>query len=233
MSWAYAYAINKGADHERCDDVAICETLGDVVVAAVADGAGSACKGRQGASIVCQTFLELAVAVFNRQIEPSCIVGAVQSRIPEAERLDHSCTLVGAIVGPRGSVFLQVGDGAAVYAKKGEDYRTAIIPEKSEFLNQTYFVSAPNAEEHLQVKWIEEPIERVALFTDGLQHLVIDLKDDSPHQPFFGKIFETLAEKPGFDTRTSWWLERTLASESVTRRTDDDTSIVVARSVSC
>ena len=233
MSWAYAYAFNRGADHDRCDDVAICEMLGDFVIAAVADGAGSAKRGREGACLTCETFLELAVGIYGGTIDPSCLITAVKSRIPEADHYDHSCTLVGAIAGPSGAMVLQIGDGAVVTAHSNGPFTTAIPPEKSEFLNQTYFVTSPDAEEHLHLRKIDAPVTELALFTDGLQHLVINLADDEPHQPFFQKVFSTLGEEAGLDKRTSWWLERTLASESVVKRTDDDTSIVVARRLPC
>src|SRR3712207_8229136 len=48
----------RSADHDACDDVCVCETLGDFIVAAVSDGAGSAPKAREGATIACRTFIE-------------------------------------------------------------------------------------------------------------------------------------------------------------------------------
>jgi hypothetical protein len=236
VSWTYAYAFNAGDGHERCDDVCVCETLGDYILAAVADGAGSADKARAGAAIACQCFIELGVQIFSDTLEPSCLLAAIQEKIPEGESESHSCTFVGAIAGPSGAMILQVGDGAAVVRGSDSDeepYSVPLWPEETEFLNHTFFITAPDAEEHLKIHRIESPIREFALFTDGLQHLVIDRNTKSPHQPFFKTIFRPLAAVPEHDVRTSWWLERQLASDHVTKRSDDDTSIVIARRTLC
>jgi hypothetical protein len=230
VSWAYAYALRAGDGHERCDDVCICETLGDYIIAAVSDGAGSAKHAHEGAAITCQTFLELAIPLFSGAIEPSCLLASVQKRIPAPLHEAHSCTFVGAIAGPKGVLILQIGDGACIVKKSDStEFSIPIWPEETEFLNHTFFVTMPDAEAHLRVHRLEKPIEQLALFTDGLQHLVLDLKTRQPHQPFFRSVFEKLACVPEQDIKASWWLERTLASDPVTKRTDDDTSIVIAR----
>jgi hypothetical protein len=235
VSWAYAYAYRAGDGHERCDDVCICETLGDYIIAAVSDGAGSAKHAHTGAAIACQTFLDLAIPLFSGSIEPSCLLASIQEKIPQNQLESHSCTFVGAVAGPKGALILQIGDGACVVSHKQEPdrFKVPLWPEETEFLNHTFFVTMTDAEDHLRLHRVESPIEEIALFTDGLQHLVLDLKTQSPHQPFFQSVFDRLATTPEHDVKASWWLERTLGSDPVTKRTDDDTSIVIARRVSC
>lgn len=232
MSWAYAYAFRAGEDHEACDDAVVCETLGDYIIAAVSDGAGSAEKAHKGASLACQTFIQMAVPIFNGTLQPTCLISEVQSQIPEGEAEAHSCTLVGAVAGPEGAMFVQIGDGAAVY-RCADEYKVAIWPEETEFLNHTFFITMADAEQHLHTLRIDEPLTELALFTDGLQHLVLDLKTKAPHHPFFHSTFQRLGETPEHDKRASWWLEQTLGSDPVTKRTDDDTSIVIARRIPC
>jgi hypothetical protein len=200
----------------------------------VSDGAGSAKHAHEGAAIACQTFLDLAVPIFSGSIEPPCLLASIQDKIPKAQHESHSCTFVGAVAGPKGALIIQIGDGACVVklATSGE-FSIPIWPEETEFLNHTFFVTMADAEEHLRVYRLEEPIAEVALMTDGLQHLVLDLKTRQPHQPFFNSVFERLSSEPEHDIKASWWLERTLASDPVTKRTDDDTSIVIARRLSC
>ncbi len=242
MRWSYAYAYRAGDGKQRCDDVCVCETLGDTIIAAVADGAGSADKSHAGASIACLTFVELAIQIFSGTIEPTCLIEAIRMRIPGGQCDAHACTLVGAVAGPHGALVMQVGDGAAVVRAPGagsnsrasiaspsSDYKVALWPEETEFLNHTFFATALDAEEHLQVHRLGEPIEELALFTDGLQHLILDPKTKAPHQPFFQTIFKPLSNAPEHDVKASWWLERQLGSDQVTKRTDDDTSIVIAR----
>lgn len=231
MSWAYAYAYSTGDGHEQCDDVCVCETLGDYIIAAVSDGAGSAQNAHAGASIACQTFIELAVPIFSGTIEPSCLLEAIHEKVPQGENDAHACTLVAVVAGPKGALFLQVGDGASVVmtAKSKPEYEIPIWPEETEFLNHTFFVTALDAEEHLKLRRFDHPISEFALFTDGLQHLVLDLKTQAPHQPFFQSVFKRLSDEKEHDRKASWWLERTLGSDPVVKRTDDDTSIVIAR----
>ena len=234
MSWSYAYAFRPGEGHERCDDVCVCETLGDTIIMAVADGAGSAEKAHAGSSLACQVFVEMAIPLYAGTLEPSCLLAAIRERVPEGEAEAYSCTLVGAVAGPKGAFFIQVGDGACVYRSNSTDeFQIAIWPEETEFLNQTYFVTMADAEDHMQVHRVDHPVSELALFTDGLQHLVLDLKTKAPHQPFFESVFKRLSDVPEHDLKASWWLERTLGSDPVTKRTDDDTSIVVARRISC
>ena len=232
MSWSYAYAYRAGEGHGRCDDVCVCETIGDTILAAVADGAGSAGKAREGAATACRTFMDLGVQVLAGSIDPTCLISEIQSKLPSGDLVSHSCTLVAVAAGPREAVFLQVGDGAAV-VRTDDAYRVAIWPEETEFLNHTFFVTAPDAADHLLTYRPTEPIREFALFTDGLQHLVLNPKLRGPHEPFFRTVFRPLANAPDHDRRTSWWLERQLGSDHVTKRTDDDTSIVIARRLSC
>lgn len=238
MSWAYAYAFRAGEDHEKCADVCVCEAMGDLIIAAVSDGAGSAAYSHAGASIACQCFVEMGVQLFSGTLEPSCLIEAIRERLPEGQSESHACTLVGIVADTTGALVVQVGDGAAVYrrpvaSEEEAPFQVAIWPEETEFLNHTFFVTSPDAVEHLQVMRIEEPIGAFALFSDGLQHLVIDPRTRSPHQPFFSTVFKPLSESRDHDVKASWWLERQLASDHVTKRTDDDTSIVIARRVGC
>ena len=241
MSWTYAYAFRAGDGKGRCDDACVCETLGDTLIAAVADGAGSADKGGVGASIACQAFIEMGVQIFTGTMEPSCLLESIRSKIPGGEFETHACTFVGAVADSKGALVLQVGDGACVHrgapahesnksnTSEESRYDVALWPEETEFLNNTFFVTSPDAEQHLHIRRIAEPVAELALFSDGLQHLILDSKTKTPHQPFFQTIFRPLANVPEHDVKASWWLERQLSSDHVTKRTDDDTSIVIAR----
>jgi len=234
VSWAYAYAFRAGAGKERCDDVCICETLGDTLIAAVADGAGSAEQAHAGASLACEVFLQLGVQVFSGTVEASCLLEAIQARIPEGENDAYACTLVGAVADSRRAMILQIGDGAAVVSLRSppSEYEVALWPEETEFLNHTFFATASDADQHLQLRRLDAPPYEVALFSDGLQLLILDPKAKVPHQPFFRTVFKPLKNEPGHDVKASWWLERQIGSEHVTKRTDDDTSIVLARRLS-
>jgi len=139
----------------------------------------------------------------------------------------YAATLVGAILTPNYALFLQIGDGVAVF-RQGDSYQVAIEPETTEFVNVTYFLTDAKAKEHLQVRYVEGPVDEVALLTDGLQPMVLHPTTNEPHEAFFGAVFRTLRQG-GEDGASKAWLANMLASDHVTNRTDDDTSIIIAR----
>src|SRR5688500_16784036 len=60
--WKFAYATSTGVAHldrgEPCQDYALCSGIGSgVLVAVIADGAGTAKYGGNGARLVCESFL--------------------------------------------------------------------------------------------------------------------------------------------------------------------------------
>lgn len=256
VNWAHAWALrSKSGVDGGGDDFAqvLYRPETDVLVLAVADGAGSADLGGVGAEIACRTFIEVAEKYWSQERLATVLTGtslegqvaapepdtgiailrAVQAAVKaEADRREASpmllaATLIGAIVKKDEALFFQIGDGAAVL-RVGDDYETAIVPEETEFINATFFVTSPDAEAHVQTRTVEARVEEIALFSDGLQPLVLHPTDQTPHAAFFGTVFRTLRE-PGEDGASKAWLQNMLASDMVTSRTDDDTSIVIAR----
>jgi len=253
MDWTYAQAINPGVGKETPEDVCLVGALdGGGLAIVVSDGAGSARRGGDGALITCQTFVENAQALLlaaDPKTEFSLVLKETVSRIDLAaeeaggQRSEYACTLIAAFVSAGGTLFAQIGDGAAVF-QAGGDFEVAIWPEEMEYLNVSRFVTDPNAAEHLKHRWVTETVQSLALFSDGLQHLIIDPKERKPHAPFFERVFRTIEasnlvgvitkdsrskEDRIHNERASAWLHQMLQSEFVTSRTDDDTSIVIAR----
>ncbi|MGV3615768.1 MAG: PP2C family serine/threonine-protein phosphatase [Fimbriimonas sp.] len=256
MSWSYAWALrSKGGEDNAGDDAVFVahRPEADVLVLAVADGAGSADFGGVGAKVASRAFVEVAERLWSQERLASVLTGtALEGRMrapdpdigiailrevqrqvrDEADRLEANpillaATLVGVVLKRDEAFFFQIGDGAAVI-RIGDDYETAVVPEETEFVNTTYFITSPDAEAHVQTRVVEARIEEVALFSDGIQMLVLHPTDQSPHAAFFGTVFRTLRE-PGEDAASKAWLGNMLGSDMVTSRTDDDTSIVIAR----
>lgn len=253
MDWTCAQAINPGVGKDAPEDACLVGVLDDGSLAiVVSDGAGSARRGGEGARIACEGLIENAKALLlasDRDAEFALVLDEIVSRIDFAAeeaggaRSDYACTLVAAIVSPAGTLFAQIGDGAAVF-RTGDTYEVAIWPEEMEYLNVSRFVTDAEAARHLKHRWVSEPVMALALFSDGLQHLIVDSKQKQPHAPFFERVFRTI-EAPNLvgvitkdsrskedrilNERASMWLQQMLQSEFVTNRTDDDTSIVIAR----
>ncbi|MBC8064138.1 MAG: hypothetical protein H7Y17_04865, partial [Chlorobia bacterium] len=70
--------------------------------------------------------------------------------------------------------------------------------------------------------------DAIYVFSDGIQHLVVDPISGQIHRPFFERVFGALCQ-PGEDERASQWLAEMAQSEPVRRRTDDDIGIAIAR----
>ena len=68
---------------------------------------------------------------------------------------------------------------------------------------------------------------RLAMFTDGIQDLVLDSTDDSPHRPFFDPVFDWLLSDDHSDDHTRE-LAAFLESPMITSRSDDDLTLLVA-----
>ena len=142
--WRYASASVIGQAHinqkTMCQDRLLCRTIdtqtgGEVLVAVVADGAGSTAHGQIGAEIACETFAE-QVADFLNTGNASVVslnedfgklwIEFFQMKIKKIadekniEIRDFASTFIGAVVGENETVFFQVGDGGAVFSTCGK-----------------------------------------------------------------------------------------------------------------
>jgi len=71
------------------------------------------------------------------------------------------------------------------------------------------------------------------MFTDGLQHLVLQYSEQTVHSPFFERMLDPIRHSParGEDRKLSTELETYLGSPAVVSRTDDDLTLVMASRV--
>ena len=141
---------------------------------------------------------------------------------------DYACTFLGVVSTATQSVLVQVGDGGIV-VDVGEGLVLPIIPMSGEYANMTYFVTDEDALSRVQVKLFLAPVHKLAVFTDGLQRLAINMAVQTPHEPFFTRFFAILAKASLDDEeRLQDELEAFLRSQPVEERTDDDRTLVLA-----
>ena len=244
MGWAFAWATAKGAVHadgEVCQDFAACSAVSrGVLVAALADGAGSAQLGAFGAKTSVSAFLCEASAFVERGTSfdvsdlKSLFESTVQSVRREADTLGYefskcASTLIGVICEPEATHILQIGDGAAVL-RIGDEWSIPIWPVETEFINTTHFITSANANELVQVQAGLPPIDELVMFSDGLQLLVLDSKTREPHLQFFNSVTERFSLSASEEnSEMSVWLGEMLRSPGVVSRTDDDTSVLLAK----
>ena len=144
---------------------------------------------------------------------------------------DYACTLLVAIVGESAAAFLQVGDGGIVTSRaREEDWTYVFWPQHGEFANTTNFVVSDGVKSLFEFAAMRERVEEFALFSDGLENLVLHQASRSVHEPFFRAMIVPIrkATSPGLDAKLSGELEAYLRSPRVSSRTDDDQSLILA-----
>lgn len=266
-SWKYVFASVAGTSHAAsqipCQDASACEvvTAADgtrVLLAAVSDGAGSAARADRGAQLVCASFIQRSRDLFaagrslhdlNDEFARGWLAGVQGKIFAEADEADldpgdYSSTFLGAVIGENEATFLHLGDGAIVIARRASAspsqlYRCLSWPQQGEYVNSTHFVTDPDAADKIAF-WYEAGVDEVAIFSDGIQHLVLDYEYQLAHAPFFNSLFSWLRASPEFadpDQAAGALspapglvdsLQNYLNSPKVNERTDDDKTLILA-----
>jgi hypothetical protein len=252
--WQFAFASVIGMSHENlgltCQDAGLCRTVtsptGESILLAVAsDGAGSAPRSQDGAALTVLLFMD----EFGRACQSSAGIAAIDrafvvdwlSHVKKEisiratseglQSRDFACTVLGALVGERRALFFQLGDGAIVISNSAEpnDCGWVFWPQHGEFANETNFITQDNAEQMMEFEACDRRIDRLSIFTDGLERLVLDYESKTAHAPFFNPLFSWLtAAAPQLDEAASIPLVRYLTSETVNKYTDDDKTLILA-----
>jgi hypothetical protein len=123
---------------------------------------------------------------------------------------------------------LKTADGGVVI-DVGGGLQMPVTPMSGEYANQTYFITDDDALERVRTATVPGRAERVAVFTDGIQRLAVDLTRNVPHAPFFRGFFEVLSQAAAADEdRLHAGLLDFLGGSEVEKRTDDDKTLVLA-----
>lgn len=248
--WRIIAAKQAGTSHLAqsldCQDCYRVETLTadsgeQVLVAIAADGAGSAKHGQTGAEQTCIVLAELVSAAIRST--PADLYSESRARewlhrlrlhLEDIARdaglhvRDYATTLLMAIVGQQQSLFLQIGDGAMVTTIHGEQ-KVVFWPESGLYANMTHFVTDEDVFEHMMIALQAGTIEELAVFTDGLQRLALQMDARTAHAPFFEPIFAALRRlEAGANAAMSQQLALFLSSPQVNQRTDDDKTLIMA-----
>ncbi len=249
--WRSAYASVQGTSHvesnQLCQDACGCERFvtsegKEFLVMIASDGAGSATLSHEGSQMVCQFLLEKISQFFEEgwtldQITEryarfllrsvSVSVGRV-ARLRELKKRDFAATLLVALVSDEYSAFFQLGDGAIVINSE-DSYRHIFWPQSGEYANETYFVTDKSASKNLKFTFLNETINEVALFTDGIQGIALKYDAQAAYSPFFRPLFEYLRSVPEEAlSQLNGQIEKFLDSETVNARTNDDKTLMLA-----
>lgn len=254
--WRVAYNSVIGTSHEKtglpCQDAAGCRIVADpvgqsILLAVSSDGAGSASRSLDGANLTVARFLdefgeagkrsafdEISQEFVQDWLSRLRTVIKDQADADDINSREFACTVLAAIIGRDRAAFFQIGDGAIVVSNRSEpdDYGWVFWPQHGEFANQTNFVTQENAHDVLVFELEERCVDEVAIFSDGLERLVLDLTAKTAHQPFFRTLFGWLAktEPTAVDEpiSPSSVLDSYLGSKQINERTDDDKTLMLA-----
>jgi len=246
--WRVVAASVRGTSHEKhnqpCQDEHRWETMPpDALIAAVADGAGTAFLGEAGAAAAARravdvvrecgvlppanddekwrSFLRIALESARDAVEAE----ASQCQLPSR---DLATTLILVIARPSLVAAAQVGDGAAIVADAdGKMLALTGSQPVSEYVNQTTFLTSDEAIETAQIALWRGRTAQIAVLSDGLQPLALKLPEGTPHEPFFAPLFRFVkgieAESDACQQLTAF-----LSSPRITERADDDLTLLLA-----
>ncbi|MDJ0795559.1 MAG: PP2C family serine/threonine-protein phosphatase [Calothrix sp. MO_167.B12] len=246
--WQVVAASVCGTSHVKnsqlCQDAHHWQTLPDsVLLAAAADGAGSARLGKIGSMVAVETAIkyistqnvnreiledEAAVLTLLRNAIEACIQAVEEEAVScDAKPQDLATTLIITIATPEMAAVAQIGDGMAV-AKDLEGNLIALTtPDRGEYINQTTFLTTVDALDTTQVKICRQTIVNVGILTDGLQMLAMNMAAGEPHNPFFSPLFDFVNAAED-QTVAREQLVKFLCSDKITQRTDDDLTLILA-----
>jgi hypothetical protein len=237
----------RGTSHEKkgqpCQDANAFEILpSGVLVAAVADGAGSAARSEMGSALAVHTalasirrdtgvtlpvderewrvVLKKALEVSRQSLEDQAASLGISSR-------ELATTLIVVAATADGVAVAQIGDGAAV----ARDSEGAVVgltqPRAGEYINETTFLISPNAIEDAQCVYWPGKATHLAVLSDGLQMLALKMPCGLPHDPFFAPLFRFVEQVQDAEEANEK-LSALLRSPRVTARCVDDLTLLLA-----
>lgn len=244
-TWRVIGASVQGVSHiktgQPCQDAHAWSLLPNgTLLAAVADGAGSAALAEVGAELAVQAAVNFLRHEFIENALPAD-EAAWQTRLVDAlksarqrledEALTRACalrdlaaTLIVVVATGELVAAAHVGDGAAVL-NAGDALLLLAAPQASEYVNETTFLVSADYLSAAQFDCWQGRAHHLALFTDGLQRLALQMPLQQPHAPFFTPLFQFVANA-GVEAEAQ--LEAFLRSPRIAERADDDLTLLLA-----
>jgi hypothetical protein len=214
----------------------------DVLIAAVADGAGTAACAEIGAALAVQAGVLGAIGQLQAERPRSRLEWTIllQRAFAQARAVviqnaldmelspqEFSTTLLLAVAAPERLAVGQVGDGAVVARKRDGSFTAITRPAVQEYINETTFLTSPEYLDRAEWATSAEPITGLALLSDGLQMLALKMPHGAPHPAFFAPLLKQLESSPA-NGQAEVQLQKFLQSPPIAQRADDDLTLVLA-----
>ena len=253
--WRIATATAPGSSHLKDalpnQDAVACRLvevgIGEIVVAAVADGAGSAPRSDEGSRTAVDAAVATIVDGINRQpaaafgerLAESLARDAVKQARIAVERYglrndvpvqELASTLIVAFASDDLVTAAQVGDGAVIAFNIGSgEARTLCAAHTGEYANETTFITSRSQPDSIADVGHASghAYDALALITDGLQNLALKMPEREAFLGFWNPMLNDLAhtdEPEAVPER----LHAFISGERVQSRTTDDVTIAIA-----
>lgn len=250
--WRWAMACEPGtrhvADGRRCDDAALAMGIegptGPVAILVVADGAGSSRFAHIASKLAVRGFAAAARTDVGHLTDPPSTqalrgwLGAARKRLELLAELSNqplgefSTTLLACVLAEDWAGFVQIGDGAIVCESDEEgEWGWMFPPHRGVYANETTFLTHPDAKDLAHACVSRLVPGEVALFTDGLENLLIrEGAERRVVDAFFNEMMVPVRglSEAGGDGRLSSALSAYLGSDAINARTDDDKTLILA-----
>lgn len=248
-SWLWAGASCIGTSHQKTnepkqDSFKSCVVDGpdQFYFGIVCDGAGSAKYGGVGSWSTCKIISRLCTQHLenSQELPNNDLIWNWIDEVRDRLRLlankrnvhirEFSTTMVCVVTNGSQTITAHIGDGAIVaFSPKNNLWIDLSWPEHGEYVSTTRFVTE-DPMPALRFNYSEDPITDLALFSDGIERLALDFKDNKPFAPFFDSMLPPLRNSVEYgrskflsDSLTSY-----LSSSQINSRTDDDKTLILA-----
>ncbi|MGJ7904603.1 PP2C family serine/threonine-protein phosphatase [Lysobacter sp. 1R34A] len=250
MGWRIYAASATGKSHLDkgipCQDAFAFHADGELLVAAVCDGAGSAASSDVGSRLTADTVVRSLAAAWGQRGDASAVDEQTMSELAAAAVLDaraalseaagaalaplsnYAATLVGFLGDARRGWFFHIGDGLGVAEAADAQAHAACVsaPENGEYANETYFVTGEAWREHLRVSAVAYPAARLCLMSDGAMPFAMEKGNAGLYRPFIEPVAAYLASVD--EAAGSRALFGTLDDPRTHGITSDDKTLLIA-----
>ena len=253
--WRVATASAVGTSHIRHNipnqdavDYRLVEAgLSEVLVVAVADGAGSASRSDEGSRIAVEAAVESMadgirkrpVAAFSEHLSASLVRNGIKrakdavARYGEEQDIpirELACTLIVAVTSDRLVTAAQVGDGAVIAFNIGSGAALTLCDAHTgEYANETTFITSRSRPHEIASVGHASgyDYDALALTTDGLQNLALKMPEREAFMGFWNPMLNDLAAT-GEPEAVPGRIHSFISGERVQSRTSDDVTIAIA-----